>query len=146
MLSAYLKCGFIVVLVLATTGVLSRASEEDFLPWQSLDLDFGSHAEAGRVALSANVRDARISNLTIVAFGSEYKLTADELERLRGFGLESLRTTQEAGYSRTGGRTIYFKLRRIFYSASDKAAIEEEVVVSVNRGRGLSLSGPTRRN
>lgn len=138
-----LVLGFLVTL--ASAGSTSFASEEEYLHWRSLRLDFGDHPQVGKAALAATAGDAGITAFEITAFGESHKLAASDLAKLRGFGLDGLRVTHETGYPERGGHTVYFRLRRIYYSASEKRAVEEVVTVSVSKGRGLAVSEPQER-
>jgi hypothetical protein len=134
-----------VLVAIASVGSSAFASEEEFLPWRSLRLDCGDHPQTGKVSLSATAGTSGITAFEFTAFGKAHKLAAGDLAKLRNFGLAGLRVTHEAGYPELGGHTVYFKLSRVYYSAGEKRTIEEVVVVSANKWRGLGVSEPQER-
>ena len=133
------------LVALASFGSSAFASEEEFLPWQSLRLDCGDHPQTGKVTLSATAAACGITAFEFTAFGKTHRVDAGALAKLRDFGLDGVRVMHEAGYPELGGHTVYFKLSRIYYSSSEKRTIEEVVVVSASRGRGLAVSDPQER-
>ena len=123
----------------------SMASEEEYLAWSSLRLECKESPQAGKVTVFATMGDAGLSSFQLTAFGKDHSLAASDLAKVRDFPLDSLRVTHEAGYPQLGGHTVHFKLSRSYYVPAQMKSVAEDVVISVSKGKGLSVSGPHRR-
>lgn len=120
----------------------SLASEEEFVPWQSVSIVCKELPAVGKVALDATVRNDRFRSLEIQAFGRTYRLAAADLEKLRNLPLSSLRITHEAGYKMLGGHMVNLRFKRLYYK---KDLIEETAVVSVFKEKN-QVAVTKRRN
>lgn len=121
------------------------ASEEEYLAWSSLRLECKESPQAGKVTLFATLGDAGLSSFKLTAFGKDHALAASDLAKVRDFPLHSLRVTHEGGYPELGGHTVHFRLSRSYYAPGQKKSVAEDVLISVSKGKGLSVSGPHRR-
>jgi hypothetical protein len=142
------KCGtcrptgwLILVVVLATAPV--RGSEEELLPWQEVRIVCAERVETGPVELTARTVSNEIVAVSITAFGKKHDVPAADLAKLRGFPLDSLRLTHEAGYAELGGHTVHLRFKR--NSCVPGGWVEETVAISVSRGKGLTIGEPQRR-
>jgi hypothetical protein len=105
-------------------------------------------------------RIAFLSALSLAAFGGPWLMASEEehlawqevkshavpkemLEKLAEYPLSSLATTHEAGYERLGGHTVHFKLKRVDFTT--RVPRESTVTLSVSKGRGITLSGPSQK-
>src|SRR5262249_34492040 len=122
-------------------GAWSYASEEEFLPWSEVRIVAPEIKDVGTDVLSAKTDGEKYREMSVEAFGKRYALNKEQLDKLSGFPLSSLRTTHEAGYERLGGHTVYLQLKKLTYDG-DRRQVEDRVVVSVSKGRGLAVSGP----
>ena len=136
---------FVVVLGAGSWGV---ASEEDFLPWSEVRIVAAQRKQTGKVVFAAKTAGEKFQEVQLEAFGKQFTLAKDDLQKLNGFPLSSLVTTHEAGYEMLGGHTVHFKFKKVYYDKpGDKSAtlIEEKITVSVSRGKGLKISAPKQR-
>jgi hypothetical protein len=129
------------VLLLGTAVVC--ASEEECLPWQEVRIVCAERAETGKVELMAIASTNGYRQVEIVAFGKKHTVPATDLAKLRGFPLAGLQTTHEAGYEELGGHTVHLRLKR--ENCVPGGWVEETVVISVSRGKGLAISEPRQR-
>lgn len=106
------------------------ASEEDHLPWRSVDVACFEHAQTGKVSVKARADAKGLASFVLHAFGKVHALSKAQLQQLRGFPLESLQVTHEAGYAELGGHTVHARLRKG----------EETARVSVTKAKGLQVS------
>jgi hypothetical protein len=132
---------FLAVLLLGTAVVC--ASEEEFLPWQEVRIVSAERPETGKVELMAVADTNGHRQVEIVAFGKKHTVPAADLAKLRRFPLDSLRLTHEAGYEELGGHTVHLRLKR--ENCIPGGYVEETVVISVSRGKGLAISEPRQR-
>ena len=132
-------------MILAAFGSFGMASEEEIPAWKSVRVECEDVPEAGKIVFAAASSAGKFSSCEVSAFGTPHKLAGPELEKLRNFSLDGLRITHEAGYPQLGGHTVHFKLRRVAYSAREKTTVVEDLVISVSKGKGLAVDGPTRR-
>lgn len=122
------------MLVLAACVTTLRASEEEFMAWQSITLKCANEkTPAGPVSCEITTGEAGYDAFVIRAFGQEFKLSADELAKLKGFPLSSLSTRHEAGYKELGGYSVHFRFQR----ASGKKT--EAIYVTVTQ-KGVRVS------
>jgi len=128
---------------LAFIPLASRASEEDVLNWRSIRVECLGTEETGKVGINASLNADRFAACEVTAFGKTHTLAAKDLNKLRGFSLDKLRITHEAGYPRFGGHTVHFKLVRMVFSPREQKTTISEVVVSVSKGQGLAVGDPT---
>jgi hypothetical protein len=129
--------------VVALSG-LASASEEEFLEWSEVRIVAPEREDTGKVAFSARIAGDKYHEVKIEAFGKEFTLDKEHRAALDGFPLNSLRLTHEAGYERLGGHTVSCQLKKTHYDA-EKRLVEDRVVISVTKTRGLALTGPKRR-
>jgi hypothetical protein len=130
---------FLVAFLLTLGAGGLRASEEEVLPWSEVRIVGAEQKETGTVVFSAKLAGQQYKEVLLEAFGKQFTLAKEDLPKLAGFPLNSLAITHEAGYEKLGGHTVYFKLKRVF---SDPMAriVEERIVLSVSRGKGLAIS------
>jgi hypothetical protein len=119
------------------------ASEEEFLPWREVRIVCAERADTGKVELIAVTGTNGYRQVEIVVFGKKHALTAADLAKLRGFPLRDLKLTHEAGYEELGGHMVHLRLTRVWYEAGQ--LLEETLVVSVSKVKGLALNEPRRR-
>ncbi len=119
------------------------ASEEEFLPWKEVRIICAERDAPGTVELRAHMVGNEYATVAITAFGKKHELAANDLKKLREFPLQDLRLTHEAGYEELGGHTVHLRLHRTFYEAGQ--LVEEMVIVSVSKGKGLFVNEPRRR-
>jgi len=135
------------IAALILTGLLTvttaRASEEEFLPWQEVRIVCAQRPETGKVELMAVADTNGYRQVEIVAFGKKHTVPAADLAKLRRFPLDSLRLTHETGYEELGGHTVHLRLKR--ENCIPGGYVEETVVISVSRGKGLAISEPRQR-
>ena len=134
-----MKLTLLLAVVLGCLPVL-RANEEDFLTWKTVTIKFSKEdTAAGAVSCEITTGDSGYANFTVHAFGKEYKLSAEELAKLKDFPLSELRTTYCNGQKEIGGCSLYFRFKRLFY-VKDKLKTEVVCVV-VSEIRGLQVGG-----
>lgn len=134
--------GLLLFVVLALPS-LCRASEEEFLPWQQVEIVCAERAETGVVTFRATLASNEYTAVSITAFGKKYELTEAARQKLRWFPLDRLQTTHEAGYEELGGHTVHLRLTRTWYEAGQ--LWEETLAIAVSKGKGLALNEPRRR-
>lgn len=88
---------FCLFLLLAALRLTSAASEEEFVPWQSVTVTSPELPVVGIVTINASTQGGAYQKLAVGAFGRTYTPAAGELKRLEGFPLSSLTLTDEAG-------------------------------------------------
>jgi hypothetical protein len=125
-------------------GSTLRASEEAFLPWTEVRIVCPKRDDTGQVVFHAKAEERKLLEMNIEAFGKKHAVAKEDLAKLAGFPLSSFVATHEAGYEILGGHTVHFKWKRIFYDAEGKL-VEEQAIVSVSKGKGLSVNVPSRR-
>lgn len=125
------------------SAAITQASQEEYLPWQEVRIVCADRPETGKVELIAVTDTNGYRQVEIVAFDKKHALTAADLARVRGFPLRDLRLTHEAGYAELGGHTVHLRLMRVWYEAGQ--LLEETLVVSVSKGKGLAVNEPRRR-
>jgi len=116
----------------------SRASEEEYLPFQEIRIDLGERPQTGRVTFAAKTADAKFQEVTIEAFGKMYTADKETLGKLTGSSLVDIQATHEAGYPRLGGHSIYFKLRPLVPTGPS----DRRIVVVVQKEKGISVLVP----
>lgn len=129
----------IFLICLAAVPCTGTASEEDFIPWQSLTARSVEIPVAGVVSVEATVSGNTYQKFTIGAFGRSRSLSADELKRLEGFPLSSLAITHEAGYVRLGGHTVHLRLQRTYYDPAQKLIVDI-LLISLPKDAELQIS------
>jgi hypothetical protein len=117
-------------------------SEEEFLVWNEVRIVSPEREDTGKVVFAAKSDNGRFDTITIEAFGKTHVVGRDDLDKLSHFPLGSLRTMHEAGYERLGGHTIHFKMSYVKYD-EQKRLFEHRVTLSVSKGRGIAITGPT---
>ncbi|RUL70505.1 hypothetical protein [Dyella choica] len=95
--------------------------------------------ESGNVTITGKQGNGGISELTIMAFGKQFKLDGEQLDKVKGFAVNGLQLSYEAGYKELGGRTIYIVLSKGFTSGT----IGKKFVVVTESGT-LSVSDELR--
>jgi len=121
-------------------AVAIYASEEDFLKWAEVRIVSPERPDTGRVVFAAKTDGDQYREIAIEAFGRKHPVGDEVLAKLKGFPLNSLVTTHEAGYPQLGGHTVHFKFKRSYYK--EGGLVQESVVLSASKGKGLALSGP----
>jgi len=116
------------------------ASEEEFLKWAEVRIVSPQRPDTGRVVFAAKTDGDQYQQIAIEAFGRKHSVGGEVLAKLKGFPLNSLVTTHEAGYAELGGHTVHFKFKRSYYK--EGKLVQESVVLSVSKGKGLVVSGP----
>jgi hypothetical protein len=129
-----------VIMLCVTCSVYS--SEEDFLGWQSVVIRSKEAGAAGIVVIEIETEGRDFTSLVVNAFGKQFALASDELAKMAGFQVSSLRTTHEAGYEEVGGHTVYLSFQRTSLSKID-GPVTEEIKISVNSS-GISVADPIR--
>lgn len=119
------------------------ASEEEHLIWQEVKITSPERKDTGKVVFSAKTDGTAYLSVEIEAFGTSHAVPKEMLEKLADYPLSSLATTHEAGYERLGGHTVHFKFKRVDFTA--RVPMENTVTLSVNKGRGVTLSGPSQK-
>ena len=127
------------MLILAFLLAVAHASEEEFIGWRTIKLDCGVVEKAGKISLTASADNTGIESFEIAAFGQTHRLSEADLKRLRGFPLNSLKVTHEAGYPQLGGHTVHFRFRKVYYDA-DKKLRQEDAIVSVDERHAVRVS------
>ena len=117
------------------------ASEEEFVPWSEVRIVSPKHEQTGTVSLTAKLEGAEYKELAVEAFGKKYAIEKKDLARLAGFPPSSLVITHEAGYEQLGGHMVHFKWKRSYLDAGGKL-VEEKALVSISKGKGLSVKSP----
>ncbi len=126
----------IILLVLLTVSGRACASEESFAIWRNLEVTTHSVSRAGPIRVKATSGEAEIERFEIIAFGRPYSLSEGELKEISKFPLHSLSITHEAGYQITGGYSVHFKFRRVYYDQERKLR-DEVAVITVTQDQGL---------
>jgi hypothetical protein len=129
---------FVFVVLMGVGGGL-RASEEEFLTWSEVRIVGAERKDTGKVVFSAKTAGDKYQEVNIEAFGKQFTVAKEDLQKLNGLPLNSLTITHEAGYEKLGGHMVHFKMKLVFY---DKIGtlIEERVALSVSHGKGLAIS------
>ena len=74
---------FAVLLAGGSFNPCLQASEQEFLQWESIKINFVETKEIGAVKLSAHVNDDGIQSFKVAAFGKKYNLKPRELNRIK---------------------------------------------------------------
>ena len=117
------------------------ASEEEFVPWQSITVKSPELPVAGVVTVEATASGAACQKFAIGAFGRTRSLTASELKRLESFPMSSMSITHEAGYASLGGHTVHVRLQRTYVDPAQKV-IRETICISLPKDAELRISEP----
>ncbi len=133
----FILCSLVVAL--AALRLPSAASEEEFVPWQSVTVKSPELSVVGIVTVEASTQGGAYQKLTVTAFGRSHALAAAELKRLEGFPLSSLILTHEAGYAALGGHTLHLKFSRTSYDEA-RMPVKETIVLSVPKDAALTVS------
>ena len=133
---ACLLLGLTLLMPPATAG----ASEEEFLQWTELRLVSPERDDTGQVVFAARVEGDRWHAVDIEAFGRRYRLDDEQLDRLEGFPLRSIRTTHEGGWVGHGGHTVHFRFHHTGYR--EDRLTRSEIRISVSREEGLHVGEP----
>lgn len=134
---------FVSFIILGAEGQL-HASEEEYLPWREVHIVCTKHKATGKVVFSGKMAGETYKKVNIEAFGKHFAVAKEDLQKLNKFPLHSLTITHEPGYKRHGGHMVHFKMKVVYYDEVGRL-IEERVVVSVSRGRGLTVANPEQR-
>ena len=135
---------FCLFLLLAALQLTSAASEEEFVPWQSVTVTSPELPVVGVVTIEASTHDGVYQKLSVGAFGRAHTLAAAELKRLENFPLSSLTLTHEAGYAPLGGHTLHLKLNRTYYDEAKKLT-QRSIIISVPKNAAVTISEPKSR-
>jgi hypothetical protein len=137
-----MKRSILVIILISTLFLLvtnSMASEEEFVPWQSVRIESTELKPIGKVILTAHVNEDKISSLEVTVFGRSQILSPEQLAKLKGFPLSSISITHEAGYEKLGGPTLHCKFKREYYN-NDKDLIQEHAYISFVKNRPKEVS------
>jgi hypothetical protein len=135
---------FCLFLMLAALQLTSAASEEEFVPWQSVKVTSPELPVVGVVTIEASTHGGVYQKLTVGAFGRTHTLATAELKRLEGFPLSSLTLTHEAGYASLGGHTLHLKFNRTYYDEAKKTT-QKTIIISVPKDAAVTISEPKPR-
>jgi len=124
------------------TADFALASEEEFIPWQSVSLRSPKLPEAGIVTVDAVQDQNGYQKFALTAFGRLYSLSSADLKRLHSFPLSSLSLRHEAGYVQLGGYTVHARLERIYYDQLAKKTVHEAIYISIPKNGELRISDP----
>jgi len=108
------------LLCLAASPLMVLASEEDFVPWQSVTVKSTELPGVGIVAVEASTSGDTYKVFVLSAFDRSHSLTASQLKRLQGFALSSMTITHEAGYAQFGGHTVHVRFQRTYTDRTPK--------------------------
>ena len=133
---------FCLFLLLAALQLTAAASEEEFVPWQSVTVTSPELPAVGVVTIEASTQGGVYQKLTVGAFGRPHALAAAELKRLEGFPLSSLTLTHEAGYASLGGPTLHLKFNRTYYDEAKKMTQKAIIIISVPKDAAVTVSEP----
>jgi hypothetical protein len=82
-------------------------------------------------------------SIEIEAFGKLHKVPKEMLDQLSAYPLSGLATSHEAGYERLGGHMVHFKFKKLNFTT--RAPRESIMTISVSKGGGVTLSGPSQK-
>lgn len=133
---------FCLFLLLAALRLTTAASQEEFVPWQSVTVTSPELPVVGVVTIEASTHGGVYQKLTVGAFGRNRTLAAAELKRLEGFPLSSLTLTHEAGYASLGGHTLHLKFHRTYYDEAKKMTQRTTIIISVPKDAAVTISEP----
>ena len=128
----------LIVCVVLGAALDASASKEGVLVWSSFFVHSAGIGGSGPVDVSGNYAAAGVTRLDIKAFGRQFSLTSDQLKQLEGVYVNGMQLSYEAGYEKTGGRTVYLLLSMGFTSgATEKRRImlNERGDVTITRGK-----------
>lgn len=126
------------LLLLAACITAVHGSEEEFLAWQAVTVKCANEkTPAGPVSCEIAQKDAEYSSFTVRAFDKEFKLSAEDLAKLKGFPLSSLSTRHEAGYPQLGGYSVHFRFQRVV--ALQRKTLTEVIYVTATQN-GVKVS------
>jgi hypothetical protein len=134
----------ITLLAAALICPASYASEEEFLTWNEVRIVSPQRDDTGQVVFAAKVEGETYREINIEAFGKKYAVGKEDLAKLAAFPLSSLVTTHEAGFARTGGHMVHFKLKKSLNDPDGKL-VEQKAAVTISQGQGLSVAAPHRQ-
>lgn len=128
-------------IVLLVTCAAVNASEEGYLAWASATITVKCKKEdtpAGPISFEIAQSDGVYSKLVIHAFAQEFKLSDEDLAKLKDFPIKSLQTTHEAGYESLGGYSVHCRFERTIYSEKKKPVTEVIYVTATKLGVKVS--------
>jgi hypothetical protein len=131
-------------LLLPAMRMTSAASEENFVPWQSVTVTSPQLPVVGIVTINASTRGGAYEKLAVGAFGRTHTVAAAELKRPEDFPLSSLTLTHEAGYAPLGGHTLHLKFNRASYDEAKKLT-QKTIVISIPKDAAVTISEPKPR-
>ena len=123
---------------LMLSGHRVHASEEEFLPWNSVRVEC-EHDQIGRVVVKAVASNSEFKSLDVAAFGRNYQLPKAELAKLDGFPLSSLSTTYSLGFERPEDRTVMCRFSRVFYNDVRELVQERAIVMVVKDNPDITI-------
>jgi hypothetical protein len=122
----------------------ASGSEEEFVIWKQVKIT-SSNSQTGDLVFEAKTDGDTYSAVSFSVFGKQFKLEEPQLSKLKGFPLSSLSLTHEAGYAELGGHTVHFKLTRHYYDSKSEKTVQERIVISISKGKGLEIHGPEKK-
>ena len=135
--------GMLALGVLLGFASIASAAEEADVDWKEVRVVSTRHEETGTVIFDARADGRSYKAVSIDVFGKQFKLSEKELSKLEGFPLNSLRIKQSPSYPQIGGYTVYFVLKRVYYTSGE--LLEDRIVFSVSKGQGFKMREPQTR-
>lgn len=130
---------FLAILCFILPSLSGFASQEKYLGWQNVKITAKKDANLGEVTIEVETEGAHYRSVTITVFGKVHKLNKEDLDKLHGLPLESLRTTHEAGYESLGGRTLYLVFTKKEYERSTLIS-QRQGRITIPKNKPLNVS------
>jgi len=137
---------YILLAIIIGMGIFSIngfTSEEEYVGWDYVRIVTPGNKETGKILFEAKTEEGSYKYVSINVFSKKYTVSRKDLPRLKGFPLNSLNITHEAGYPEIGGHTVHFKLIR--YTLHSKSQMKELLRISISKGRGMEIQGPVNK-
>jgi hypothetical protein len=113
---------------------VSLASETEFLQWEKVSIKF-----ADKNSIEVETDGISYKSFIIKAFGKEFSLALEDLEKLRRLPISSLSAFSEAGYEETGGYTMTLALNSSYFRRHGEAHRVAKIIVQES-GYSIELS------
>lgn len=119
------------LIILLTPRVF--ASQEGVLELDGFTIKSEGIGESGPVVVSGTKNNKNIfSSFIVKAFGKEYKLQGEDLEKISGKHYNGIQLSYEHGYKELGGKTIYIILNFGFTSG-----IKERTLITITESGSI---------